>query len=68
MDLSQYTKRNDAIKTKNRQPTTQYPIKKKCMQCGKELVNDGSHFYYQRFCSQLCKEMYIELGAEGGRK
>ena len=56
MDLSDYTKRSQ--KAAYSAPGAR---QKKCMQCGKVLENDGSHLYFQHFCSQLCKEKYMEL-------
>lgn len=54
MDLSDYLKRGRANKTANA-----YALAKKCLSCGKECRNKGSHLYYQSFCCQECKDIYI---------
>lgn len=56
MDISSYTHRSQKAGLSGAAPR-----QRKCMQCGKVLENDGSHLYFQHFCSQLCKEKYMEL-------
>ncbi len=56
MDIGDYTRRSQNVSQ-----TMTGVRQKKCMQCSKVLENDGSHLYFQHFCSQLCKEKYMEL-------
>ena len=47
------------IRKKNSSDFNPYPVERRCLECGKTLENEGSHLYYQRFCSDTCKERYI---------
>ena len=55
MDLGKYIKKNDSRGGSN------YPVEKKCLQCGRLLDNEGDYLYYQRFCSKTCKERYVGM-------
>ncbi len=58
MDLGKYIKRNNA------KAAEQYPIERRCLQCGNLLRNEGEPIYYQRFCSKTCKERYVGMPLE----
>ena len=55
MDLGKYIKQSDS------RHAQQYPVERRCMQCGKPLNNRGDPLYYQRFCSMTCKERYVGM-------
>lgn len=54
MDLSDYLK-----KSKVNSRTNTHALEKRCLACGKACQNKGSHLYYQSFCCQDCKDIYI---------
>ena len=35
------------------------PIERRCLQCNRTLENKGEPLYYQKFCSQDCKDRYL---------
>jgi len=55
MDFSHYLKKQSKLGKSG------YGVERKCLECGKEVENTGSHLYYQKFCSQSCKDKYIGL-------
>ena len=57
MDLSDYLKKSRVNSKANN-----YALEKKCLACGKTCQNQGSHLYYQKFCCQECKDIYIHSG------
>ncbi|MFH1224826.1 MAG: hypothetical protein V1676_03405 [Candidatus Diapherotrites archaeon] len=64
MDLSQYTKRQPSQGGYRRgmDPTAAKILgaPKYCRNCGKELNQEGKDYlFYQRFCSDSCREKYI---------
>ena len=53
---------NDYIAISNsKNPGTFYSKDKQCRICDKGIAKDNtpSHLYYQKFCSQDCKDKYI---------
>jgi len=55
MDLGKYIKKSNSSGGDN------YPVERKCLQCGRLLDNKGDALYYQRFCSKTCKERYVGM-------
>lgn len=53
---------NDYIAVSNsKKPVSDYIKDKKCRVCSKDVTkeNTPSHLYFQKFCSNGCKEKYI---------
>jgi len=42
-----------------RKPRKAQQAVRKCINCNEILENEGHHLYYQKFCSQSCKDAYI---------
>jgi len=55
MNLGKYIRKSDTTAAKD------YPIERKCLQCGNLLRNEGDPLYYQKFCSKTCKERYVGM-------
>ncbi len=55
MDLSEYFKRNDALGPSIKEP------EKRCRVCGDDVVKGDPFLYYQKFCSERCKEKYVHF-------
>lgn len=56
MDLSYYTRKSGGGSKVQRKGDRI----KHCMQCGREMENDGNYLYFQSFCSEKCKRDYVE--------
>jgi hypothetical protein len=56
VDLGKHIRKSDSVRGRSN-----YPVERKCMQCGKILDNKGDALYYQRFCSKTCKERYVGM-------
>lgn len=54
MDLGKYIKRGSMSNLP--------PIKKTCLECGKEVDKEhAGHLYYHSFCCHACKEKYVGM-------
>jgi len=54
MDLGIYLR-------KNRTSGSRVPDRGKyCLNCQKKMEKNDSHLYFQGFCSQTCKDEYLE--------
>jgi hypothetical protein len=54
MDLSAYLKKSKVSSTR----MTEKP--RNCLNCSRELTKDMGHLFFQGFCSDHCKEEYVE--------
>jgi len=61
MDLNPYLRKSAS--SRSRIPMQR---EKSCMECGRALEADGSHLYYQSFCSERCKQKYIDSARSSG--
>jgi|GEM_PF-1714067 len=59
MDLSYYIRKSGGYA---RNPKKGDAVKH-CMECGREMDNDGSYLFFQSFCSEKCKRDYVEGGS-----
>ncbi|MFH1587334.1 MAG: hypothetical protein ABID38_05740 [Candidatus Diapherotrites archaeon] len=56
MDFSDYFKRNNALGPRIQEP------EKRCRVCGEGVARgDDPFLYYQKFCSERCKEKYVHF-------
>ncbi|MDD5163777.1 MAG: hypothetical protein PHD95_06260 [Candidatus ainarchaeum sp.] len=55
MDIDRYIKKSNSNKR-----SLLGQKQKFCLKCGKQLENEGTHLWFQNFCSEKCKEEYIE--------
>ncbi|MBI4043534.1 MAG: hypothetical protein HY393_01855 [Candidatus Diapherotrites archaeon] len=58
MDFSKYMKNQP--KYSSRANVGPYGRKKYCLTCGREVEKTDSHLYYQSFCSDACKDEYMQ--------
>lgn len=56
MDLSYYLRKSGG----GSKIPKKSEVVKRCMQCGRDMDNDGNYLYYQSFCSEKCKRDYVE--------
>lgn len=55
MDLEKYIKKGKGV----------LPTRiRKCLSCGRKLENNGTYLYRISFCSEECKDTYMNRGKE----
>ncbi len=60
MDLSSYLKRSKASGNRSSNDRARF-----CLHCDKQIEKEAGHLYFQGFCSQDCKEQYLESVRSG---
>ena len=62
MDFSKYMKNQPRYSS--RAGTGSMQRGRYCLNCGRQIERSEDHLYYQSFCSDACKDEYVQGGAK----